>query len=291
MTSLEDKTIKYKTIKIEDTEIFYRESGNPKNPSILLLHGFPSSSFMFRELIPYLSDEYYLISPDYPGFGQTKSPIRSSFTYSFDNISNIIDKFTEKIGLKKYSMYVFDYGAPIGFRLALKHPERIESIITQNGNIYEEGLGKKWEARKEYWKNPTKELRKQFSSAYSFETIKNQYTFGTPENSVSPDGYMLDFAYVNLPERNEIQNDLIFDYQNNVKLYPQFQKYLKDNQPHLLAVWGKNDPSFIPNGANAFKKDLPNAEIHFVDSGHFALESHCYDIAKIMKSFLKKYIK
>ncbi len=291
MTSLEDKTIKYKTIKIEDTEIFYRESGNPKNPSILLLHGFPSSSFMFRELIPYLSDEYYLISPDYPGFGQTKSPIRSSFTYSFDNISNIIDKFTEKIGLKKYSMYVFDYGAPIGFRLALKHPERIESIITQNGNVYEEGLGKKWEARKEYWKNPTKELRKQFSSAYSFETIKNQYTFGTPENSVSPDGYMLDFAYVNLPERNEIQNDLIFDYQNNVKLYPQFQKYLKDNQPHLLAVWGKNDPSFIPNGANAFKKDLPNAEIHFVDSGHFALESHCYDIAKIMKSFLKKYIK
>ena len=188
-------------------------------------------------------------------------------------------------------MYVFDYGAPIGFRLALKHPERIESIITQNGNVYEEGLGKKWEARKEYWKNPTKELRKQFSSAYSFETIKNQYTFGTPENSVSPDGYMLDFAYVNLPERNEIQNDLIFDYQNNVKLYPQFQKYLKDNQPHLLAVWGKNDPSFIPNGANAFKKDLPNAEIHFVDSGHFALESHCYDIAKIMKSFLKKYIK
>ena len=291
MTSLEDKTIKYKTIKIEDTEIFYRESGNPKNPSILLLHGFPSSSFMFRELIPYLSDEYYLISPDYPGFGQTKSPIRSSFTYSFDNISNIIDKFTEKIGLKKYSMYVFDYGAPIGFRLALKHPERIESIITQNGNIYEEGLGKKWEARKEYWKNPTKELRKQFSSAYSFETIKNQYTFGTPENSVSPDGYMLDFAYVNLPERNEIQNDLIFDYQNNVKLYPQFQKYLKDNQPPLLAVWGKNDPSFIPNGANAFKKDLPNAEIHFVDSGHFALESHCFDIAKLMKSFLKKYIK
>ena len=291
MTSLEDKTIKYKTIKIEDTEIFYRESGNPKNPSILLLHGFPSSSFMFRELIPYLSDEYYLISPDYPGFGQTKSPIRSSFTYSFDNISNIIDKFTEKIGLKKYSMYVFDYGAPIGFRLALKHPERIESIITQNGNIYEEGLGKKWEARKEYWKNPTKELRKQFSSAYSFETIKNQYTFGTPENSVSPDGYMLDFAYVNLPERNEIQNDLIFDYQNNVKLYPQFQKYLKDKQPPLLAVWGKNDPSFITNGANAFKKDLPNAEIHFVDSGHFALESHCDEIAEIMKSFLKKYVK
>ena len=204
MTS-QDKKIKYKTIIIEDTEIFYRESGNPKNPSILLLHGFPSSSFMFRDLIPKLSDEYYLISPDYPGFGKTKSPIRSSFTYSFENISNIIDKFTEKIGLTKYSIYVFDYGAPIGFRLALKHPEKIQSIITQNGNIYEEGLGKKWEARKEYWKNPTKELREQFSSAYSLETIKSQYTFGTPENSVSPDGYMLDFAYVSLPERNKFK--------------------------------------------------------------------------------------
>ena len=183
---------------------------------------------MFRELIPKLSEDYHLIAPDYPGFGQTKSPIRPSFTYSFDNISNIIDIFTEIVGLNKYSMYVFDYGAPIGFRLALKHPEKIQSIITQNGNVYEEGLGKKWEARKEYWKNPTKELRKKFSSAYSLETIKDQYTFGTPDNSVSPDGYMLDFAYVNLPERNEIQNDLIFDYQNNVMLYPQFQKYLKD---------------------------------------------------------------
>ena len=291
MISSDYSKIKYKTIKIEDTEIFYRESGNPKNPSILLLHGFPSSSFMFRELIPKLSENYYLIAPDYPGFGQTKSPIRSSFKYSFDNISNIIDKFTEKIGLKKYSMYVFDYGAPIGFRLALKHPERIESIISQNGNVYEEGLGKKWEARKEYWKNPTKELRKEFSSAYSLDTIEFQYTFGTPEYSVSPDGYMLDFNYVSLPERNEIQNDLIFDYQNNVKLYPEFQKYLKEYQPPLLAVWGKNDPSFIPNGANAFKKDLPNAEIHFVDSGHFALESHCDEIAQIMKDFLKKYIK
>ena len=285
------KKIQYKTVKIEDTEIFYRESGKPENPSILLLHGFPSSSFMFRELIPKLSEDYHLIAPDYPGFGQTKSPIRPSFTYSFDNISNIIDKFTEIVGLKKYSMYVFDYGAPIGFRLALKHPEKIQSIITQNGNVYEEGLGKKWEARKEYWKNPTKELRKQFSSAYAFETIKGQYTFGTPLNSVAPDGYILDFAYVSLPERNEIQNDLIFDYQNNVKLYPEFQKYLKEKQPPLLAVWGKNDPSFIPDGANAFKKDLPNAEIHFVDSGHFALESHCEEIAEIMKTFLKKYIK
>ena len=291
MISSEHKKIKYKTIKIDDIEIFYRESGNPEKPNILLLHGFPSSSFMFRELIPKLSDDYHLIAPDYPGFGQTKSPKRSSFSYTFENISNIIDKFTEKICLKKYSIYVFDYGAPIGFRLALKHPEKIESIITQNGNVYEEGLGKKWEARKEYWKNPTKELREQFSSAYSLETIKSQYTFGTPENSVSPDGYMLDFAYVSLPERNEIQNDLIFDYQNNVKLYSKFQKYLKERQPPLLAVWGKNDPSFIPNGANAFKKDLPNAEIHFVDSGHFVLESHCDEISQIMKNFLKKNIK
>ena len=291
MTS-EDRKIKYKTIKIDENfEIFYRESGNSKSPHLLLLHGFPSSSHMFRELIPLLSDKYHLIAPDYPGFGQTKSPERGKFIYSFENIAKIIEKFIEKIGLEKYSMYVFDYGAPIGFRLALSHPEKIQAIISQNGNVYEEGLGKKWEARKEYWKNPTDELRKKFSSAYALETIKGQYVFGTPDNSVVPDGYMLDYYYVSLPGRNEIQNDLIFDYQNNVKLYPQFQKYLKEHQPPLLAVWGKNDPSFIPNGANAFKKDLPNAEIHFVDSGHFALESHCYDIAKIMKSFLKKYIK
>ena len=184
-------------------------------------------------------------------------------------------------------MYIFDYGAPVGMRLALWHPERIDAIISQNGNCYEEGLGKNWEARKEYWAHPTPELRKQYESAFALETIKGQYCFGTPEGSVGPDGYTLDYAYVQLPERAEMQNDLIFDYQNNVRLYPKFQKYFREHQPRLLAVWGKNDPSFIPAGAEAFKRDLPNAVVKFVDSGHFALESHHSEIAGYIKDFLR----
>lgn len=283
--------VQYKTIDVDGIKVFYREAGDVNKPAILLLHGFPSASHMFRDLIPELADDYHLIAPDYPSFGQTEAPSRDKFTYNFDNLAKVVDSFTEKLGLNKYSMYVFDYGAPIGYRLAMWHPERIQAIISQNGNAYEEGLGKKWEARKEYWKNPTSELRAQYASAYALDTIIGQYTFGTPENSVSPDGYTLDYAYVQLPERAEMQNDLIFDYQSNVALYPAFQKYFRDYQPPLLAVWGKNDPSFIPAGAEAFKKDLPNAEIHFVDSGHFALESHYKEIAKLMKEFLKKNVK
>lgn len=281
----------YHTIKIDDTEIFYRTAGNPDNPAILLLHGFPSSSHMYRELIPLLAKDFYVVAPDFPGFGQTKSPDRDKFEYSFDHISKIIDKLTEEIGLKHYAMYVFDYGAPIGFRLAMWHPERITAIVSQNGNIYREGLGKKWADREKYWENPTPEGREKFSVAYAPETIVGQYTFGTPEGSVGPDGYTLDINYVNLPGRKEIQNDLILDYRTNVALYPEFQKYLRENQPPLLAVWGKNDPSFIPAGAEAFKKDLPNAEIYFVDSGHFALESHVNEIAELMIPFLKKHAK
>jgi len=241
---------------------------------------------MFRELMPELADEFYLIAPDFPGFGQTESPSREEFEYSFDHLAKIVDKFTEAVGLTKFAMYVFDYGAPIGYRLAMWHPERITAIVSQNGNMYEEGLGKKWEARKAYWKNPTPELRQQFSSAFALETIIGQYTFGTPEGSVGPDGYSLDYYYVNLPGRAEMQDDLILDYRSNVALYPEFQKYLRDNQPPLLAVWGENDPSFIPAGAKAFKRDLPNAEIHFVPSGHFALESHHAEIAALMREFL-----
>ena len=272
-------------------KVFYREAGNPENPTILLLHGFPSASHMFRELMPELADEFHLIAPDFPSFGQTESPSRAEFEYSFDHLAKIVDKFTEQLGLTKFAMYVFDYGAPIGYRLAMWHPERITAIVSQNGNMYEEGLGKKWEARKAYWKNPTPELHQQFSSAFALETIIGQYTFGTPEGSVGPDGYSLDFYYVNLPGRAEMQNDLILDYRSNVALYPEFQKYLRDNHPPLLAVWGENDPSFIPAGANAFKRDLPNAEIHFVPSGHFALESHHTEIATLMREFLKRVIK
>ena len=283
--------IKYNTIPIEDTEIFYRSAGNPENPAILLLHGFPSSSHMYRELIPLSAEDFYVVAPDFPGFGQTKAPGQDEFEYSFDNISKIIDKFTEKLGLERYAMYVFDYGAPVGFRLAMWHPERITAIVSQNGNMYREGLGKKWAEREKYWENPTPEGREKFSVAYDPETIIGQYTFGTPEGSVGPDGYTLDIHYVSLPGRKEIQNDLILDYRTNVALYPEFQKYLRENQPPLLAVWGKNDPSFIPAGAEAFKKDLPNAEIHLVDSGHFALESHVEEIASYIIPFLKKHAK
>lgn len=285
-TKTNEGMVTYHKVQIEDCNVFYREAGSKEKPAILLLHGFPSSSHMFRELMPQLADEFHLIAPDFPGFGQTESPSREEFEYSFDHLAKIVDKFTEQIGLTKFAMYVFDYGAPIGYRLAMWHPERITAIISQNGNMYEEGLGKKWEARKAYWKNPTPELRQQFSSAFALETIIGQYTFGTPEGSVGPDGYSLDYYYVNLPGRAEMQNDLILDYRSNVALYPQFQQYLRDNQPPLLAVWGENDPSFIPAGANAFKRDVPNAEVHFVPSGHFALESHHTEIARLMKEFL-----
>lgn len=282
--------ITYDRCQIENTEILYRKAGNHESPAVLLLHGFPSSSHMYRDLMPLLAKDFYVVAPDFPGFGQTKSPGRGEFEYSFENIARIIDLFTEKVGLDRYAMYVFDYGAPIGFRLAMWHPERIAAIVSQNGNVYREGLGKKWADREKFWANPTPEGREKFSIAYAPETIIGQYTFGTPEGSVSPDGYTLDIAYVSVAGRAEIQNDLILDYRTNVALYPKFQQYLREKQPPLLAVWGKNDPSFIPAGAEAFRKDLPQAEIHFVDSGHFALESHVEEIASLMILFLKKYL-
>lgn len=279
--------VTYHQIEAGNCTVFYREAGDPQKPSILLLHGFPSASHMFRELMPLLADEYHLIAPDMPSFGQTVSPSRDVQEYSFDYLARTMEAFTEALHLDQYALYIFDYGAPVGLRLAMWHPERVTAIISQNGNCYEEGLGKKWEARKTYWANPTPELRTQYASAYALETIKGQYTFGTPEGSVAPDGYALDYYYVNLPGRAEMQNDLILDYRSNVALYPQFQAYLREHQPRLLAVWGKNDPSFIYAGAEAFRRDLPNADIRFVDSGHFALESHAADIAKCIKEFLR----
>lgn len=270
----------YHFIEVEKLNVFYREAGDPSKPVILLLHGFPSASHMFRELMPILEKEYHVIAPDYPGFGNTSSPDRSEFTYTFDNITKIIEAFVEQLGLTKYSLYVFDYGAPIGFRLAMHHPERVTAIISQNGNAYHEGLGKKWAAREEYWCNPTKEKRESYRIAFAPETIIYQHTNGTQSNKVSPDGYTLDIAYMSRPENDEKQLDLIFDYQNNVKMYPQFQQYFREHQPPLLAVWGKNDVSFIPDGAN-------NAEIHLLDSGHFALETHADEIGELILNFLK----
>lgn len=253
---------------------------------MVLFHGFPSSSHQFRCLMPLLESKFRLIAPDYPGFGQSESPSRADFAYTFDNIANLMDDFLDALKIEKFFMYVFDYGAPVGFRIALKHPEKILGIVSQNGNVYKEGLGKKWEARAEYWKNPTKELRESYKSAFAKETVINQYTFGAPEGSVSPDGYSLDLYYAaTISDYAEKQSDLIFDYQTNVALYPAFQKYLRENKPRLLAVWGKSDPSFVWAGALAFKKDLPDAKVVGVESGHFALENCTREIEEEILEF------
>ena len=289
MATVAGGEIRYGKVEAEDCKVFYREAGDKSKPAILLLHGFPAASHMFRELMPELADDFYLVAPDMPSFGQTVYP--DNFPHTFDALARTVEAFTDALGMKRYALYLFDYGAPIGFRLAMWHPERITAIVSQNGNMYDEGLGPKWAARKEYWKNPSPEGRAKFASAYALDTIIGQYTFGTPPGSVGPDGYTLDFAYVNLPGRAAFQDDLIFDYQSNVALYPKFQQYLRDRKPPLLAVWGKNDPSFIPPGAEAFKRDLPDAEVHFVDSGHFALESHHAEIAALRREFLKRTAK
>lgn len=276
-------------IKVDGINIFYRTAGKQSKPTLVLFHGFPSASHMFRDLMPMLEDDFYMIAPDYPGFGQSDAPDRAAFSYTFDHITDIMEAFLNQIGAERFYMYVFDYGAPIGFRIAAKHPDRILGIVSQNGNVYREGLGKKWEARAEYWENPTAELREQYKNAFAPDTVIGQYTFGTEEGTVSPDGYSLDLYYSQvIQDYAEKQSDLIFDYQSNVKLYPAFQKYLRTCKPPLLAAWGKNDPSFIPAGAEAFLQDVPDAEIHLVDSGHFALESRCGEIAEYIKRWLEK---
>lgn len=278
--------MKYSKLEINGLNVFYRECGLEDKPVMVLLHGFPSSSHMFRNLMPMLEGKFHCIAMDYPGFGQTDSPDRENFAYTFDHLAEIVDAFLKNLHIDKFYMYVFDYGAPIGFRIAMKYPEKILGIVSQNGNIYEEGLGKKWDARAEYWKNPTPELREQYKSAFAKDTVIGQYTFGTEEGSVSPDGYSLDLYYASMiPDYAEKQSDLIFDYQTNVKLYPKFQKYLREFRPKLLVIWGKDDPSFIWPGAEAFAKDLPNARIIPVCSGHFALENRCSEIAEYIIDF------
>jgi len=279
--------MKFNTVRVDGINVFYRECGDENKPVMVLFHGFPSASHMFRDLMPMLEKDFRLIAPDYPGFGNTESPSREIFDYTFDHLAEVMDSFLKKLNINRFYMYVFDYGAPIGFRIALKHPGSILGIISQNGNVYEEGLGKKWEARAGYWKNPTQELREQYKSAFSRDTVIGQYTYGTEEGNVSPDGYSLDLYYASVIEDyDEKQSDLIFDYQNNVKLYPAFQEYLRTYQPRLLAIWGKEDPSFIFKGAEAFRKDLPDAMIIPVASGHFALENRCEEIAAaILKTF------
>ncbi|MFC6182037.1 alpha/beta fold hydrolase [Lactiplantibacillus daowaiensis] len=275
----------FNTIKVDDLDIFYREMGDTSKPTMLLLHGFPSASHMFRDLMPALADRYHLIAPDFPGFGQSSAPSRDEFGYTFDHLTEVITDFLTALHLDRFYMYVFDYGAPIGFRIAMQHPDWIAGIISQNGNVYQEGLGEKWATRQDFWDHPTPEKRDTYRTAFEPKTIIGQYTFGTEPHKVSPDGYMLDIAYTQTPGYADRQLDLIFDYQNNIKMYPQFQAYLRAQQPKLLAVWGKNDPSFIYPGAEAFKRDDPNTRVELVDSGHFALETHATIIAAMIKDY------
>lgn len=280
---------RYKTADVDGTSIFYREAGAPNAPVLLLLHGFPTSSHMFRELIPLLSGRFRIVAPDLPGFGRSDAPPRESFKYTFDNLARTIDRFAEVIGLKHYAIYVFDYGGPVGLRLALWHPERVTAIITQNSNAYLEGLSEGWNPIQEYWREPTAENRAALRAFLQPETTLFQYTHGVADASqVSPDGRALDDFYLARPGIDDIQLDLFLDYASNVALYPEFQKYFRKAQPPLLAVWGKNDPFFLPAGAEAFRRDLPKAEIRFFETGHFALETHAAEIADAILYFLDR---
>jgi pimeloyl-ACP methyl ester carboxylesterase len=282
-------TVRYRRKVVGDVDAFFREAGPTDAPTILLLHGYPTASHMFRELIPKLSDRFRLIAPDLPGFGQTKAPSRGAFEYTFDNLAKTIDAFVQAIGLARYAIYIFDYGAPTGMRLALAHPERISALITQNGNAYEEGLGPMWALFRKYWNDPSAMNREACRATLTPEVTKSQYTTGTDEELLSPDGYELDTAYLARPGNDEIQLDLIYDYRTNVAAYPSWQAYLREHKPPTLAVWGKNDPFFLPPGALAFKRDLPDAEISFVDAGHFALETRCDEIADKIRDFLDRH--
>jgi pimeloyl-ACP methyl ester carboxylesterase len=281
-------TVRYLTEKVGDVEVFYRTAGPENAPVILLLHGYPTAGHMFRDLIPRLSDKFRLIAPDLPGFGQTKAPPRGEFSYTFDSFTNVIDGFTQALGLKRYALYVFDYGAPTGFRLAAKHPERVTAIISQNGNTYEEGLSHFWKTFQTFWAAPTPENREACRATLSPETTKAQYMLGSDAQLVAPDGYELDIAYLAREGQDDIQLDLIYDYRTNVALYPQWHEYFRKNKPPLLAVWGEKDPFFLPPGAHAFKRDLPDAEVSFVDAGHFALETRAGEIAKRIADFLPR---
>jgi pimeloyl-ACP methyl ester carboxylesterase len=275
-------------VEADGVKVFYRAAGDPSAPVVLLLHGFPTSSFMFRELIPRLANRFRVIAPDLPGFGFTEVPEQRKYTYSFDALARTIDAFTGALGLNRYAIYVFDYGAPTGLRLAMAHPERVSAIVSQNGNAYEEGLGDAWGPIRKYWAEPTAENREVIRKAIlNLEGTRWQYTHGVanPE-SVAPESYTLDVALLERPGNKEIQLDLFLDYASNVKLYPKFQEYFRKSRPPLLAIWGKNDPFFIPAGAEAFRKDLPDARIQFLDTGHFATETHVVEIASAMEDFL-----
>jgi len=277
----------YRKTAVDGVNLFYREAGAASAPAILLLHGFPTSSHMFRNLIPALADRYHVIAPDLPGFGFSDAPDRKQYRYTFEQLAKTIGAFVEKIALSRFALYVFDYGAPVGFRLALKYPDRVTAIISQNGNAYEEGLSEGWNPIQKYWKEPNEANRAALREFLKPEATKWQYSHGVQDATLlAPEAYELDSALLARPGNDEIQLDLFLDYASNVALYPKFQEYFRTKRPPTLAVWGSNDPFFLPPGAESFKRDNPNAEVQFFNTGHFALETHGQEIASAIKKFL-----
>jgi pimeloyl-ACP methyl ester carboxylesterase len=283
--------IQYRKVSVDGFNVFYRQAGPADAPALLLLHGFPTSSHMFRQLIPALADRFHVVAPDLPGFGHSDMPPRDKFTYTFAKLAEVIERFTEVIGLARFAIYIFDYGAPTGLRMAVRHPERITAIISQNGNAYEEGLSEGWNPIRAYWQDPSEKNRTALKAFLAPETTYWQYTHGVSDTSlVSPDGYSLDNHYLMRPGAHDVQLDLFGDYKSNVAMYPEFQAYFRKHKPPFLAAWGKNDPFFLPPGAEAFKRDIPAAEVRFFDTGHFALETHGEEIAEAIREFLPRAV-
>jgi pimeloyl-ACP methyl ester carboxylesterase len=277
----------FRKVDADGFNVFYRQAGSSNAPAILLLHGFPSAGHMFRDLIPLLADRFHLIAPDLPGFGQSDMPNHHACAYTFDKVARVVDRFTEVVGLARFAIYVFDYGAPTGFRLATWHPDRVTAIISQNGNAYAEGLSDGWKPIRAYWEDPSQANRDALRAFLAPETTVWQYTHGVADPiAVSPDGYTLDNFYLARPGAHEVQLDLFGDYKSNVLLYPAFQAYFRRHRPPFLAAWGRNDPFFLPAGAEAFKRDMPDAVVRFFDTGHFALETHAAEIAAAIREFL-----
>jgi pimeloyl-ACP methyl ester carboxylesterase len=282
--------VAYRKETVDGVDLFYREAGTPGRPALLLLHGFPSSSHMFRDLIPLLADEFHVIAPDLPGFGFTEVAAERDYRYSFDNLASTMNAFVDAIRLERFALFVFDYGAPVGWRMATQKPERITALISQNGNAYIEGLSDAWNPIQAYWQAPTQANRDALRGLLTPETTKWQYTHGvTDPQAVAPESHALDALLMTRPGNADVQLDLFLDYASNVALYPRFQAYFRAHQPSLLAVWGENDPFFLPAGAKAFQRDLPKAEIHLLNTGHFALETHAAEVAQLMRSFLRRH--
>ncbi len=289
---MEMNAVSFKTCAVNGLKIFYREAGEAAKPAVLLLHGFPTSSHMFRNLIPQLADDYHVIAPDLPGFGFSDAPTHDVFAYTFENVAKVMGDFTELIGLRKFAVYIFDYGAPTGLRLALRFPERIAAIISQNGNAYVEGLSDAWAPVRAFWKNPTHENREALRQLQTLKTTRWQYYQGVthPEERIAPEAIALDQCLLDRPQSGEAQLDLIGDYKTNIELYPKFQEFFRKYQPPTLAVWGRHDPFFLPAGAEAYRRDNPSAKVVFYDTGHFALETHATEIGMEIRAFLAAHL-